>query len=221
MNIIKASVKLLDPINEEEVYKKLERVARTCYKSEDKITEDSAKQMILNLIKNGHESILEHVSISMLFVCDRGVSHELVRHRIASYAQESTRYCNYAKDKFGKELTFIMPCFWNEQGEDYAKVVVWKNAMKMAELCYMHLIDMGCSPEQARTVLPNSLKTEVVATMNIRQWRHFFRQRFLGVTGKPHPQMFEIAKLAFQELYKALPLCFEDIRQEAINKGFL
>lgn len=104
----------LTPITGEEI-KMIERAGRTCYKSEDKITEQSAKEFVENLIKRGHEAMLEHSSLSVKFICDRGVSHELVRPRLASFAQESTRYCNYSQDKFGNELTFIKPCFWDEK----------------------------------------------------------------------------------------------------------
>ena len=118
MKIINPSVQLEDEIDGQAILKKLERIGRTCYKSENNITEDSAERFIQNIIKSGHESVLEHVNISVRVICDRGVTHELVRHRIASYSQESTRYCNYSNDKFGNELTFIKPCWFKSSIED-------------------------------------------------------------------------------------------------------
>src|SRR5574344_1322593 len=118
MKIIKPSIEIMTPINGDEIFKHIEQVGRVCYKSEDLIIEDSAKKFIQNIIKRGHEAVIEHFNITIKFICDRGVTHEIVRHRIASYAQESTRYCNYSNDKFGNEVTVIKPCFWNED-EDY------------------------------------------------------------------------------------------------------
>jgi thymidylate synthase (FAD) len=164
------------------------------------------------LIKSGHESVLEHEKITVRFVCDRGVSHELVRHRLASFSQESTRYCNYSKDKFGGELTFIVPLF-GDDGDDVisAEEIEWKKAMADAERHYMNLIKMGCVPQQARSVLPNSLKTEVVITANIREWRLIFKQR----TGKKaHPQMRELMCPLLDELKESLLPLFEDIEYE-------
>ena len=166
--------------------KTIEYAGRICYKSEDKTTEDSHKAFIANLIRKKHESVLEHGSISVHFVCDRGVSHELVRHRIASYSQESTRYCNYSKEKFDKEITVIKPCFFDEQSLAYE---YWKQACERAESSYFCLLECGCSPQEARSVLPNSLKTELVVTANPREWIHIFQQR---TAKEAHPQMREI-----------------------------
>ena len=191
------------------ILKMIEKAGRTCYKSEDKITHESASKFVTNIVKNGHEAMLEHASLTVRFVVDRGVSHELVRHRLASFAQESTRYCNYSQDKFGKELTFIRPFFLNDD-----KFTIWESAMKSAEIAYFNLLEMGCNPEQARCVLPNSLKTEVIMTANMREWRHFFRLRALGETGKPHPQMKEVALSLLCDLQKYLPEIFDDLRRE-------
>ena len=173
MKIIEPSFEIV-PVNGEEILKNIERAGRTCYKSEDKITADSARKFVAAIIKSGHESVIEHEKVTARIICDRGVTHEIVRHRIASYSQESTRYCNYGNDKFGNELTFIKPCFWNE---DDPKYMTWKYAMKNAEQAYMDLIHLGATPQEARSVLPNSLKTEIVVTMNLREWRHFFKLR--------------------------------------------
>ena len=117
MKIINPSVQLEDEIDGQRIMKKIERIGRVCYKSEGNITEDSAERFVKNLMNKNHESVLEHVNISVRVICDRGVSHEIVRHRIASYSQESTRYCNYSNDKFGNELTFIKPCFWENKNK--------------------------------------------------------------------------------------------------------
>ena len=214
MKIVYPSVELLKGPKYDDLLKFIEKVGRTCYKSEDKITAESAENFVRGLIKRGHLAMIEHETITVKFVCDRGVSHELVRHRLASFAQESTRYCNYSGDQFGREITVIQPC-WLEKPEDgYPETTdwdVWAQAMEDAEEKYMELLDMGWSPQQARTVLPNSLKTEVVVTMNIREWRHFFNLRAIGTTGAPHPQMKQVAWLAFDMFKENWPVFFEDL----------
>ena len=208
MKIINAGFQILTNINGIEMLKAIEYIARTCYKSENMITDLSAVKMVESLINRGHEAMLEHQSISVKFIVDRGVSHELVRHRMASYAQESTRYCNYSKDKFGNELTFISPCFWSKSSREYEE---WYAAMNSAEDIYFELIDWGVTPEQARTVLPNSIKTEIVMTANLREWRHFFKLRAIGTTGKPHPQMLEVTVPLLAEFKALIPVVFDDL----------
>ncbi len=205
MKEIRPSFEIMDDINGAKILQKLERCGRVCYKSEDKITEGSAEKFIGMILKSGHESVLEHEKLTVKFVCDRGVTHEIVRHRIASYSQESTRYCNYSKDKFGNELTFIRPCFWADDSEEYA---VWKQAMEEIEKSYVKLISLGAKPEEARSILPNSLKTEIVCTMNLREWRHFFRLR---TAERAHPQIREISVALLDELKKRIPVIFDDI----------
>ena len=207
MKIINASTEILTPITGDEL-RQIEYAGRTCYKSEDKITDDSAKKFVENLIKRGHEAMLEHSSLSVKFICDRGVSHELVRHRLASFAQESTRYCNYSKDKFGKELTFIKPKFFEEGTDSYK---YWENAMADAENYYFSMLDFGCTPQEARSVLPNSIKTEVVMTANYREWRHFFWLRAARKTGPAHPQMEELTVPLLYEVSGLIPVVFDDI----------
>jgi len=218
MKIIKPSYEILTPISDGGIkeLQHIERIARVCYKSEDKISQDgeSAKQLIKMLIDRKHEAMLEHGSISVLFICDRGVSHELVRHRMASFAQESTRYCNYSKDKFGNELTFIEPCFWHEREYKYED---WERAVLEAEDSYFELLDIGASPQEARTVLPNSLKTEIVMTANYREWRHFFKLRCAEAA---HPQMRELTRPLLRELHDKLPIIFDDIYDEFDNYPF-
>ncbi len=205
MKEIRPSFEIMDDIDGAKILQKLERCGRVCYKSEDKITEGSAEKFIGMILKSGHESVLEHEKLTVKFICDRGVTHEIVRHRIASYSQESTRYCNYSKDKFGNELTFIRPCFWTDDSEGYA---VWKQAMEEIEKTYVKLISLGAKPEEARSILPNSLKTEIVCTMNLREWRHFFRLR---TAERAHPQIREISVALLDELKKRIPVIFDDI----------
>lgn len=217
MKVINASHEVILPYPDwktahDTILRMIEKAGRTCYKSEDKITSESASKFVRNIIKHGHEAMLEHASLTVRFIVDRGVSHELVRHRVASFAQESTRYCNYSQDKFGNEITVIKPCFWAENSAEYT---VWKTACEMAEQSYLVLLENGgATPEQARCVLPNSLKTEVIMTANMREWRHFFRLRALGETGKPHPQMKEVAYSLLCDLQKYLPEIFEDLGGE-------
>lgn len=205
MKIINPSFKIIDKINGDEIIKKIEKIGRTAYKSEDKITDNSAKDFIRNLIKNGHLSVIEHVSISVQVICDRGISHEIVRHRIASYTQESTRYCNYTDGKFGGEITFIKPAFFKE---DLKKYNLWKDVLKKSEETYSQLINLGANPQEARSVLPNSLKTEIIMTMNLREWRHFFELR---TSSSAHPQMQEIARPLLDEFKEQIPVVFDDI----------
>lgn len=195
MKIIKASAEIISHTpNLEQV---IELGGRTCYKSEDKITEDSANEFIERIKNFKHESVLEHGAITVRFVVDRGVSHELVRHRLASFSQESTRYCNYSKSKFGEEIAVIdpRPAFSSWQDEKWGdKAItprwdVWYEAMSNAEASYFAMLEAGCSAQEARSVLPNSLKTEVIMTANPREWRHVFRVR---CAKEAHPQMREV-----------------------------
>lgn len=207
MKIVEPSIEVLTPINHDEIIMAIERAARTCYKSESKITPESGVKMVKRLISSGHMAMLEHYSLSVKFVCDRGVSHEIVRHRVASYAQESTRYCNYAKEQFGNEITVIRPFFFPEGSKEYLE---WFMACESCQNAYNSLIECGRSPQEARSVLPNSLKTEIVVTMNLREWIHFFNLRVLGTTGKPHPQMKQVAALALKVFGTKLPEIFGD-----------
>lgn len=205
MNVIKPGFEILDKFDGEEIIRNIERMGRVCYKSEEKISNDSARKFISNILKRGHESVIEHEKVSVRIICDRGVSHEIVRHRIASYSQESTRYCNYSKEKFGKELTLIKPSFWSEDSDEYQ---IWLKTMKIIEETYNRFMEMGVEPQQARSILPNSLKTEIIVTMNLREWRHFF---ILRTASNAHPQMREIACPILQEFKKRIPIIFDDI----------
>ena len=327
MKIIDAGYEILDTLNGEEILKKIERVARVCYKSEDKITEGSAEKMVRALVKSEHFAMLEHgeailevdhhtyedlrwvlselsercgeapmlrltslklsrrdivsgnmrawlefftlccnnsvgvntvlfdvfsqmryfpifeaiqkrveeneelsyttggevrelfyrdlsyeemlvhYDFTVKFICDRGVSHEIVRHRVASYAQESTRYCNYSKGNVG-DVTFIRPCFFTENSVEMDN---WVDSCMKAEQLYKDFILIGRTPQEARSILPNSLKTEVVMTANLREWRHFLSLRACGSTGKPHPQMLEVAVPLLKELRERVPVVFDDL----------
>ena len=276
MKLIKPSFEIWEqPAGLEGVYKQIERVGRVCYKSEDKITENSAKPFVDRMIKSGHGAMLEHGTVylqffwagavcqqcnqtapnklldryagnkysivhyhgndvyvttnlrvlvennwlddlkyicepteyherrvTVHFVCDRGVSHEFVRHRVMSFAQESTRYCNYSKDKFGNEITFIHPC-WIEDNQDTYDRWCFYESLNKAEEVYFRLLKHGWTPQQARAVLPNSLKTELVVTGFVSDWNHFFRVRSrIAETGKPHPQAQELADPLMDEFVK-------------------
>ena len=211
MQIIKAGYEIMDPLNGAEILKKIEKIARVCYKSEDKIGEGTAEKMVRALIKRNHLAMLEHFSFSVKFIVDRGVSHEIVRHRVASFAQESTRYCNYGS-KDG-EITVIEPCYLGDIFVDnlFMKYGAWESACMDAEACYLAMLAAGSTPQEARAVLPTSLKTEIVMTANLREWRHFFSLRACGSTGKPHPQMLEVAVPLLKELKELIPVVFDDL----------
>ena len=276
MKLINPSVELITQApGLEGVYKQVERVGRVCYKSEDKITENSSKPFVDRMIKSGHGAMLEHGTIYLFipwneyydkktikylynkysanngvkgvgvyittnlrvlvengwlddlkyicepteyherrvtvhFVCDRGVSHEFVRHRVMSFAQESTRYCNYSKDKFDNEITFIKPCWVNMPTTDSAVYDADSNgdyfiqALEDAENWYLSLLKEGWTPQQARAVLPNSLKTELVVTGFTSDWNHFFDLRYRGTTGAPHPDAKQVASMAHDLILKEL-----------------
>ena len=206
MKIIEPSVELVEDFDAAAIMQKLERAGRVCYKSEGNIKADSAEKFIRGIIKRGHESVIEHATVSFKIVCDRGVTHELVRHRIASYSQESSRFCDYSAGKFGGELTFIKPCFWTDDDENFQ---LWKATMAQLEKTYLAMRAAGARPEEARSILPNSLKTEIFVTMNLRELRHFLKLRTAKAA---HPQMREVALKIYQILVEKLPAVFDDIQ---------
>ena len=212
MQVIKPSIEIIDMEDYEKIVKKIERIGRVCYKSEGKITEDSAEKFIKGLLTRQHESVIEHENVTVRFVCDRGVTHEIVRHRIASYSQESTRCCNYSGDKFDNQITVIDLAsgfqYDLSKENDKAKYEVWTKAMENAEQSYFRMLELGATPQEARSVLPNSLKTEIVVTMNLRSWRNFFRLR---VDSHAHPQMREVATMLYEEFKKRLPVFVADL----------
>ena len=214
MKLIKPSYKILTDLNE--VPKIIERAGRCCYKSEEKIKEGTADPFCKMLIGRGHESVIEHASMMVKFTIDRGVSHEMVRHRLCSFSQESTRYCNYSPTGKVGEMVFIIPPWVDIEEGNYASYeppsslsfadTHWYRSMQYAEDTYNHLIAAGWKPEQARSVLPNSLKTELIVTANMREWRHIFKLRTAEAA---HPQMREIMIPLSQECKKLLPCIFE------------
>lgn len=245
MKIILPSYEILTPISDEGIkeLQRIEQAARTCYKSEDKITEDgeSAKKLVSNLIKRGHEAMLEHSQLSVKFITDRGVSHELVRHRIASFAQESTRWCDYSNGKFDEMLTFIIPSEFNEwykanieHLDAYNKFLEsasmgntlygyetilethekpngfgqWMWGIAQCERVYKSMRLNGCSPQLARSILPNSLKTEIVVTANYREWRNILKLR---TAPDAHPDIRSLFNELLKDLKSRIPLIFDDI----------
>ena len=205
MKIINPGYEILTDINGGKILKDIELAARTCYKSEDKIGRGSAEELVRILLKRGHEAMIEFGDIAVKFVCNRGFTHEMVRMRLCSFAQESTRYCNYGKDG---EITFIRPPFLLESNELDQCFRVWKGAMREAEMNYLKLIKLGCSPQEARGVLPIDVKTEIVVKTNIREWRHIFKLRTARAA---HPSMQQLMRPLCEELKDKIPLVFDDI----------
>ena len=205
MKTIKATTELIAPPSYKELLRTIELAGRVCYKSEHRITNDSAEEFVEMILKRGHEAVIEHGSLTVKFICDRGVSHELVRHRLASYCQESTRYCNYSKKQFEGDITFIEPCFLEQGTHAYD---LWRDALSKCEWTYFELLDLGLMPQEARSVLPNALKTEVVMTANLREWRHFLKLRTADAA---HPQMRELTRPLLETLKNMYPVFFKDI----------
>ncbi|MBD5405750.1 FAD-dependent thymidylate synthase [bacterium] len=205
VNIVKPKYEILTPINGDEILKLIELAGRTCYKSNDLITPDSAKGFVERIAKRGHESVIEHYNITVRFICNRGFTHELVRHRLAAYSQESTRYCNYTKDKFGSEITVIKPFEIEEGTKEFE---LWKSAMENAEKSYMAMMENSSKPENARGVLPIDIKTEIVITTNIREWKHIFELR---TSKAAHPSMRELMIPLLKEFQSKIPVIFDNI----------
>lgn len=187
------------------VLERLERCARVCYRSEDKMGEPGDASFLERILRSGHESVIEHEKITVLFRTDRGVTHEFVRHRLGSYSQESTRYCRYDRERFGREIAVIRPFFLAEGTPAYG---IWESACQAAEEAYFALLDAGRSAQEARSVLPHSLKTELVMTCNFRQWRHFFRLRCAPAA---HPQARQVAIPLLLRMQAVFPVLFGEI----------
>lgn len=205
MKIINQSYKILEMSDP----RLIERAGRVAYKSEDKITDDSYQEFVKMIAKRDHQSVLEHSMMSVLFVTDRGVSHEIVRHRIASFTQESTRFCSYNKDKFGNEITCIIPYFFTTSDKSLfnADEYGWWYSVCVSEQTYLAMIARGLTPQAARSVLPNSLKTEIVVTTNFREWRHIFKLR--AISKAAHPQMRDLMIPLYNEVRRIYPEVFE------------
>jgi thymidylate synthase (FAD) len=201
MNIVQPSYEILTQFDGQELLR-IERAARTCYKSENRITDGSAAHLVENLIRRGHEAMLEFGTLAVKFVCDRGISHELVRHRLCSFAQESTRYCDYGEDG---EIQVICPVELRDVPSAYDQ---WWNAVYLAEEVYQDLRGQGVPPQIARSVLPICLKTEIVMQGNFREWRHIFQLR---TTKAAHPQMRELMVPLLRDMQRLVPVIFDDI----------
>lgn len=202
MKIVSQSHEWITPLNRDVTLKRIEQIARTCYKSEGAIKPGSDAKMVAMLCKNHHYAMIEHISLSCKFITDRGVGNEIVRHRIASYAQESTRYCNYSKDKFDNQITVI------EHGYTGKKREIWEASCKQDEIAYFSMLDAGATPEEARDVLPLCLKTETVCTWNLREWHEVLRLR----TAKDaHPAIRKLMIPVLHELQEVYPEIFNDI----------
>ena len=222
MRIIEQSWSFGEVIDGIAILRKIETAGRTCYKSEDRISNDSAIKFVAGVIRAGHHSVIEHHNVTVKIITDRGVTHEIVRHRIASYSQESTRYCNYSQDKFGNEITVVLPVWFKgiaEEGpgridEDpevlkrHDQYKLWRSACEQIESIYFELLKAGQSPQEARAVLPNSLKTELVMTANLREWRHFFKLR---ASAKAHPQIRVLASDMLNGFKEKIPVVFDDL----------
>lgn len=245
MKIIRPEYEILTDISDNAIVElqRIEKAARVCYKSEDKITEDgvSAMNLVKSLIDRGHEAMLEHSDLSVKFIVDRGFSHEMVRHRLCSFAQESTRWCNYSGNKFDGQLTFVMPLefnswfmrnadldtysvFLNEIKDHFWRAIEnhrilkdlkvpvgflrWAYTMYTCEEQYMEMIKSGCTPQLARSVLPTSVKTELVVTANYREWRNIFKLR---TANDAHPDMRMLMKDLLKDISRKIPVVFDDI----------
>jgi thymidylate synthase (FAD) len=221
MILVKPSYSIMQIMNWSDPLQLIEMAGRTCYKSESKITKDSSKKFVKMITERGHESVIEHSAMTVRFICDRGVSHEIVRHRICAFSQESTRYVNY---KGG--CTFVIPPWIDLMEGEYldehlfetvydpkasSPQLKWLNCLRYATLTYKQLIDDGWSPQEARSVLPNSTKTEIVVTANFREWKHIFKLR---TSKAAHPQMRELMIPLLKDVREIIPIIFEDIKGE-------
>ncbi|MBO4300491.1 MAG: FAD-dependent thymidylate synthase [Desulfovibrio sp.] len=235
-------VEIVNLVDGKKALKHLERIARTCYKSEDRITENSYARFLRGIIDRGHEAMIEHIAVTAYFYTDRGVTHELVRHRLAAFAQSSTRYCNYANEKFGNRIHVIEPFYFDPEEKPKRVLVpmyvqkqqckdtylmlnafdVWFLSAVFANWAYITLTQIfDKKPQEARSVLPQSTAAEIYVTANLREWRHIFKLRALGTTGTPHPDMRRVMLPALDAMHKEFPLIFDDIYDKCVTKGLL
>lgn len=200
MQIIEQSWEWLQkPSNPLEI---IERAGRTCYKSEERIKEGSARNFVKNILEHGHETVIEHATASIRFITNRGVTHELVRHRLCSFCQESTRYVRYGN------IEFIKPVWWNDEKYDENRRQIWIKAMENAEKSYIEALQAGDKPEQAREMLPHSLKTEIIVTANLREWRHLFDLRCSSYS---HPQIRMLMRSCLKGFAQEIPVVFDNL----------
>lgn len=210
VKIINPSVEIVSEVNPDVMLKTIEKAARTCYKTENNISEDtsSAVKMITKLIDLGHTAMIEFADIHVKLITDTGVLKDLSRHRHCSFAVESTRYCNYSKGKFGTELTFIKPCNMDENSGIYH---TWLKTMNDIEKAYMQMAQNGALPDQLRMILPHSLKTEINMKCNMREWRYILKLR---CSKAAHPSVREVMLMLLNEFHSKIPVLFDDIFEE-------
>ena len=212
MKLVKPKVEVLDKLNGTQILKRIEKIARTCYKSEDKISEDdsSARKLVTNLINSKHEAMLEFVDITVKFTCSRSIAQEITRHRLASFAMESQRYCAYNKDKFGNEVTFVLPSWVN----DNESTELFIQTLKNTELTYFELLNKGLKAQEAREILPNATKTELNMKANLREWRHFFNLR---CSQAAHPDIRVLALDLLKQFHERIPIIFDDLYDKYVK----
>ena len=204
VQVVKSSFEILTPVDADFVLRHIENCGRTCYQSFDKKDETSHLRFLKHIISRHHESVIEHFSVSVKFTMDRAIANELVRHRLASFSQESTRYCCYAKEKFGNEITVIKPVMLEENTPAYH---TWKNSMDIIEKSYLDMLKQGQTPETARSVLPCCLKTQIVVSANLREWKHIFSMR---CSEAAHPDIRFLMRDLKAEFQKRIPIIFDD-----------
>ena len=211
----------------ESIYRLIEAAGRNCYRSEPAQTTQGAEDFVRKIVRAGHDAMLEHVLISVQFTVDRGITHELVRHRMASFAQESTRYCNYGSEKFGGGIRCVSvmggiaydPAFATMSPHRIELILAeFTKACSDAEAHYLAMLELGCSPQIARSVLPTATASGILVTANVREWRHIFELRALGTTGQPHPQMREVMVPLLKRLAEILPACFDDLAEDLARR---
>lgn len=212
MKLVKPKVEVLDKLNGTQILKRIEKIARTCYKSEDKISEDdsSARKLVTNLINSKHEAMLEFVDITVKFTCSRSIAQEITRHRLASFAMESQRFCAYNKDKFGNEVTFVLPSWVN----DNESTELFIQTLKNTELTYFELLNKGLKAQESREVLPNATKTELNMKCNLREWRHFFNLR---CSQAAHPDIRVLALDLLKQFHDRIPIIFDDLYDKYVK----
>lgn len=208
VKIVEPSAEIITPLDGDAILKHLELCARNCYKSEDKITHDSAVKMIKKLLELGHEAMIEHFNVTIKMTCDLGVYKDITRHRHVSYAIESTRYCNYSKGKYGSELTMIAPCNIEKGTPEYK---LWLETMETIEKNYNAMAALGCKADQLRMLLPHSIKADVIMTANLREWRHIFKLRCAPAA---HPSVQQVMKMLLRQMKSAIPVLFDDINYD-------
>lgn len=213
MKLIKPKVEILDRIDSDQVIADITTVARTCYKSEDVRTKEKDKALVKRLIESKHDAMLEFVDVTVKFTCSRAIAQEITRHRMASYAMESQRYCAYNKDRFNHEITYIIPSHTNyDEGEYSLKYEVangpFINSLLYSEKAYFDLIEDGWKAQEARDVLPNATKTEINMKANLREWRHFFKLRCHSTA---HPDIRVLALDLLKQMHKQIPIIFDDL----------